>query len=776
MIDISVVIPCYNAAGFIDDCIGSIAAQKDVAVEVIAVEDCSADDTLAKLRALAARHEFLTVHALEKNGGQAQARNIGMSLARGRYVALLDSDDQYIGASTLRSWLDAAEAGDLDLCISQFRTLRPNGEIASAPHVPPIEGGVGSALTAPQIVNTAQCWQILYSREFLSRTGVRFSERLRQREDRLFFIEAFLKADRIGVVPLETVLYRAHPNSTMKRVDYDQLAQFNIHMEIMAEDLREARDAGRVHPDFERANAVAYWRQALYYWRRLIREALEPSPSATPADIEIGETFLKRLHELTAHCGPLYRDRYFNKGEQVDGPKAEAEFDVARLAIAANRRDLMSILFAVGHPRIHHSQLVSLVAESGYDWAEAAITHSLKYNRRARFDQETASAGKPRLSSLVKRVVLHIGAPKTGSSAMQEFLEDNRFRLWERGVHYPMHGAVRERGARRVRSAGHLFGVREILSGRGASVRAALVAEIEALPHPVETLVLSSENILSHLCWPDAEAIEAGVNPNPIATIVKALGLETVEIAATLRRQDDWFASFYREVTSNPVNTFLETPEMFFENLEGRGLFDYEALFRRLEAAPYVSRIHIDSFGAVRAMGGSIPWMMKILGVPMDGLRPEPEDTVNESVTDAVAANLRLLKLYRPERYEMETIFPRLLADEALANSDYSLIDVDAWRRFDRALTPHLDAFDARFPGERPARRPNGRDAPLPFSPILRRQPINYLPFGRQTQLELAEERLEEIRRSVVWRVAGPVYFVERQIRWAVGKLLSLRK
>jgi len=103
---VSVVVPCFDAADTIERAIRSARGQTHPAVELIAVDDASGDDTLARLEALSG--DDLRVLALERNVGAAEARNRGLALARGDYVAFLDADDEWL-PDKLRIQVEALE-------------------------------------------------------------------------------------------------------------------------------------------------------------------------------------------------------------------------------------------------------------------------------------------------------------------------------------------------------------------------------------------------------------------------------------------------------------------------------------------------------------------------------------------------------------------------------------------------------------------------------------------------------------------------------------------
>jgi glycosyltransferase involved in cell wall biosynthesis len=88
---VSVVIPTYNRAEYIEAAVDSVRQQTLRDVEIIVVDDGSTDDTLERLRRFGSEVACLRT----PNQGPAAARNVGMQAARGEYIAWLDSDDLY---------------------------------------------------------------------------------------------------------------------------------------------------------------------------------------------------------------------------------------------------------------------------------------------------------------------------------------------------------------------------------------------------------------------------------------------------------------------------------------------------------------------------------------------------------------------------------------------------------------------------------------------------------------------------------------------------------
>lgn len=99
---VSVIIPVYNAEKYLEPTLNSIYAQTGGNFEIILVDDCSTDNSAAIIKEHALSHPEIVYHAQEKNMGAAEARNTALKIARGRYVAFLDSDDIWKSDKTER--------------------------------------------------------------------------------------------------------------------------------------------------------------------------------------------------------------------------------------------------------------------------------------------------------------------------------------------------------------------------------------------------------------------------------------------------------------------------------------------------------------------------------------------------------------------------------------------------------------------------------------------------------------------------------------------------
>jgi len=120
--DISFVVPLFNAAPWVEQCIRSLLSQTATRLEVVCVDDGSTDAGCDIVRRIIADDPRVTL-LQQSNAGQSVARNVGMRVARGRYLAFVDSDD-YWGRDIAADLIARADADDLDVLLFDGRAVR----------------------------------------------------------------------------------------------------------------------------------------------------------------------------------------------------------------------------------------------------------------------------------------------------------------------------------------------------------------------------------------------------------------------------------------------------------------------------------------------------------------------------------------------------------------------------------------------------------------------------------------------------------------------------
>ena len=93
---VSIVVPVYNAARFMDDTIQTVQNQTYQNWELLLVDDCSSDDSVLIIQKYLKKDKRIKFFMLSENSGAAIARNTGIDNAKGRYLAFLDADDLWV--------------------------------------------------------------------------------------------------------------------------------------------------------------------------------------------------------------------------------------------------------------------------------------------------------------------------------------------------------------------------------------------------------------------------------------------------------------------------------------------------------------------------------------------------------------------------------------------------------------------------------------------------------------------------------------------------------
>lgn len=126
---ISIIVPVYNAEKYLERCVESILKQTYTTFEIILINDGSTDSSKAICENYSKQDDRIRI-ITKNNTGVADTRNIGLSVARGEYIAFVDSDD-YIDENMLQRMIEKAVANDSDIVMCGYNIVS-NGVIASA--------------------------------------------------------------------------------------------------------------------------------------------------------------------------------------------------------------------------------------------------------------------------------------------------------------------------------------------------------------------------------------------------------------------------------------------------------------------------------------------------------------------------------------------------------------------------------------------------------------------------------------------------------------------
>lgn len=156
---VSFAIPIYNAAGTIADALDSLLEQSYNPIEIVVVDDGSTDNTQEVLSRYA--ENIRIIH--KTNGGLASARNAGFSAARGKYIAIMDSDDVCEPERIAMQVAYMESYPDVVLCSSDFSAFNQNGLISETSisryysQITDTPGGIAGIYPHRQELNLVGC-------------------------------------------------------------------------------------------------------------------------------------------------------------------------------------------------------------------------------------------------------------------------------------------------------------------------------------------------------------------------------------------------------------------------------------------------------------------------------------------------------------------------------------------------------------------------------------------------------------------------------------------
>ena len=218
---LSVIIPVYNAANYLRKCLDSVAGQDLKDIEIICVDDGSADDSAGIL----AEYDVKVIR--QENHGQGYARNRGLEQASGEYVYFMDADDELADEKILKRLVEEMEKARLDVLFFDAEAKFEDGFNASNCAVNPRDyirthnyTGVysGQELFSKFLENNEYCvspCMMMLRRSFLEDNYLRFPAGRIYHEDNIFMTQVMLAAKRASHRPWRGYLRSVHNGSVM---------------------------------------------------------------------------------------------------------------------------------------------------------------------------------------------------------------------------------------------------------------------------------------------------------------------------------------------------------------------------------------------------------------------------------------------------------------------------------------------------------------------------------------------------------------------------------
>lgn len=213
-VKVSVIVPVYNVEKYLDRCIESLLKQSLKEIEIILIDDGSPDKCPMMCDKYAKMYEnIVVIH--KQNAGLGMARNSGMEIARGEYIAFVDSDD-YVDEDMCYKLYNVAKNNKAEIVIAGSYYSESDckkTQITSDTNEEMVFTGEDTRLLAlymtgslpdnPLDVEYAMCvWKGIYSKQLIEQYNIHFvSERELISEDLIFHYDILQYAQKVTIVP-----------------------------------------------------------------------------------------------------------------------------------------------------------------------------------------------------------------------------------------------------------------------------------------------------------------------------------------------------------------------------------------------------------------------------------------------------------------------------------------------------------------------------------------------------------------------------------------------
>jgi glycosyltransferase involved in cell wall biosynthesis len=217
---VTVVVPAFNAAGFIEAALQSVRSQRYQDFEVIVVDDKSADDTVARVERIAGIDSRVSLMRHDTNSGRpAVARNTGIAAARGEFIAFLDADDVWLPWKLQDQVTILSRHGDLVLVYSMFQSIGRLRRSDIAYGVKPLPFRAAVSRADLERENVIPCSSVVVRKDAVDAAGgFDVDPQLAAVEDYDLWLRLSARGG-IGLIPRIHGLYRADAEGISGRTD-----------------------------------------------------------------------------------------------------------------------------------------------------------------------------------------------------------------------------------------------------------------------------------------------------------------------------------------------------------------------------------------------------------------------------------------------------------------------------------------------------------------------------------------------------------------------------
>ena len=257
--DFSVLMPAYNVSGTIERALRSAAAQTLPPLEILVIDDCSTDNTVEVVKALARDIPSIRLLSTPANGGPSAARNVGLRAAKADWIALLDADDAW-RPRRLERLSEVASATSADFVADNLVMWDAVADAQFKPtyfDLPESQKQITlvDMFSADDNFDFSKAsftlMKPIFRRKFLSDHQLEYNEGMKIGEDFTFYIESLFNGAKLILINEAYYIY-SMPSSPSGRSPHSRSIQ-DVSKLPGVSDLMSEKYADRIDPTLKRA-------------------------------------------------------------------------------------------------------------------------------------------------------------------------------------------------------------------------------------------------------------------------------------------------------------------------------------------------------------------------------------------------------------------------------------------------------------------------------------------------------------------------------------------
>ncbi len=219
--DVSVIIPVYNAEPYLKQCLDSVLAQTFKNIEIIIINDCSNDNSFQIIEEYRKTDSRIISISLKKTAGPGNARNEGIKAATGKYIVFIDSDD-WITEDYVEILYNNIEKYNCDMVSANFYIYDDKtGRLKTDKNPKDLYNADFNISKKKQyflLLNNNYIWIRIYRKDFLKANNIYF--KLNKLEDSLFLWETVIFSDNFIFIDKTIYYYRVNRTGSLTTTDY----------------------------------------------------------------------------------------------------------------------------------------------------------------------------------------------------------------------------------------------------------------------------------------------------------------------------------------------------------------------------------------------------------------------------------------------------------------------------------------------------------------------------------------------------------------------------